>query len=115
MDGLMKEPTMRITGLEPATSSLQRTDSVESAAARDTSTAEAAEKQGLTGPIANNLADGKVTVSERVVEAERVREIARTEPEVRNEVVERAKADLASGELKASPMHLAESIARDLF
>jgi len=115
MDGQMKESTMRITGLEPATSSLQRADSVESAAARDTSTTEAAEKQGLTAPIANNLADGKVTVSERVVEAERVREIARTEPEVRSEVVERAKADLAAGQLNADPMHLAESIARDLF
>ncbi|MBJ96262.1 MAG: hypothetical protein CMP23_17510 [Rickettsiales bacterium] len=106
---------MRITGLEPATSSLQRTDSVESAAARDTSTAEAAEKQGLMGPVANNLADGKVTVSERVVEAERVREIAIAEPEVRNEVVERAKADLAAGKMTADPMNLAESIARDLF
>jgi len=111
----MKEPTMRITGVEPATSSLQRSDSAESAAAKDMSPAEGAEKAGLTGPIANNLADGKVTVSDRVHEAERVREIARTEPEVRNEVVERAKADLAAGRLEADPMRLAESIARDLF
>ena len=106
---------MRITGLEMPTSSLQRTDSTESAAARDTSSTEAAEKQGLTGPIANSLVDGKVTVSERVVEAERIREVARTEPEVRNEVVERAKADLVAGQLGADPLRLAESIARDLF
>ena len=106
---------MRITGLEPATSSLQRSDSTESAAARDMSPAEGAEKAGLTGPIANNLADGTVTVSERVVEAERIREIARTEPQIRNEVVEQAKADLAAGKLEADPMRLAENIARDLF
>jgi len=106
---------MRITGVEPATSSLQRSDSAESAAARDTSPAEGAEKAGLTGPVANSLADGKVTVSQQVVEAERVREIARTEPQVRNEVIERAKVDLAAGQLQADPMRLAETIARDLF
>jgi hypothetical protein len=56
-----------------------------------------------------------VTVSQQVVEAERVREIARTEPQVRNEVIERAKVDLAAGQLQADPMRLAETIARDLF
>ncbi len=106
---------MRITGVEPATSSLQRSDSAESAAARDMSPAEGAEKAGLTGPVANNLADGKVTVSQQVVEAERVREIARAEPQVRNEVIERARVDLAAGKLEADPMRLAETIARDLF
>jgi len=106
---------MRITGVEPATAALQRSDSTESAAARDTSSADAAEKAGLTGPVATNLAEGKVTMSERVVEAELVRKIARTEPEVRNEVVDKAKADLAAGKLEADPMRLAQSIARDLF
>jgi len=106
---------MRITGVEPATAALQRSDSTESAAARDMSSAEGAEKAGLTGPVASNLAEGKVTVSERVVEAERVRKIARTEPQVRNEVVERAKADMMAGKLEADPMRLAQSVARDLF
>tara|TARA_B100000029_G_scaffold17297_1_gene17736 strand:+ start:1572 stop:1907 length:336 start_codon:yes stop_codon:yes gene_type:complete len=111
----MKEPTMRITGAETTAASLQRNDSPEAVAQKDGSPVDGAEKAGLAGPVASNLAEGTVTVSERVVEAERIREIARSEPEVRTDVIQRAKADLAAGRLEADPMELADLISRDLF
>jgi flagellar biosynthesis anti-sigma factor FlgM len=91
------------------TSAAARAQKATSAQEAENSASSRAQGAGLAGPA------GTVRLSERVEEVERVRAAAKAEPEVRPDVVERAKAELAAGKLTADPHELASLVARDLF
>lgn len=60
-------------------------------------------------------ASSTVQLSQRAQEVQQVTEMARAEPEVRADVVDKARADMAAGQMNANPADLAQLIARDLF
>lgn len=103
---------MKITGTDPGTS-IQALAAAQQARATDSdpapeANAGLASKAGLNEP-------GTVQLSQRAQEVSQAQEAARAVPEVRPEVVEQAKIDLAAGQMKADPSELAALIARDLF
>ncbi len=108
---------MRITGPDvTAAVGFQKKENAEAVAAKESSKTDSAEKAGLAAPSASTVADdATVSLSERVSEVGQLREAAKAEPRLREEVVEKAKADIANGRLQADPLRLSELIARDLF
>ena len=102
---------MKITGNE---ASIQALHAAQQARTVEQGSVQVAEQVGLQGS-AGLQSGGTVHLSQRAEEVQQIRDIAKAEPEVRTEIVEQAKADLAAGQLTADPMELAAAIARDLF
>jgi|SaaInl4_150m_RNA_FD_contig_21_1781280_length_631_multi_8_in_0_out_0_2 flagellar biosynthesis anti-sigma factor FlgM len=103
---------MKIQGADPNVAALQ--GSQQARATDQADKGQAAEKAGLAAP-AGLESGGSVQLSQQARDVTKIQELARAEPEVRADVVDKAKADLAAGRLDADPMALAEMISRDIF
>ncbi len=104
---------MKIAGTDPATS-VQALAAAQEARATKNEENTPADRGGPVNRAEFNDA-GSVQLSQRAHEVTMAREIARSEPDFRPEVVALAQADLAAGTLDADPNALAAMIARDLF
>lgn len=103
---------MKIKGADPNVAALQ--GSQQARATDQANQGKAAEKAGLAAP-AGLQSGGSVQLSQQARDMTQIQELAKAEPEIRADVVEQARADLAAGQMQADPMALAEMIARDLF
>lgn len=101
---------MKVKGPKPNPNSLKSKETSESKGARGT---ERTGKAGTAGAAAP--ASGSVHLSSAVEEVREIARIARTVPEVRADVVEQARADLASGQLYVDPRALAEKMVGEFF
>lgn len=106
---------MKVKGHDASVTSLASARAQEAQAARETEPTRANERAGAgldSGAVAGA---SSVSLSDKVQEVQEIRTAAKAEPEVRQEVVEQAKADLAAGQMQADPSELAALISRDLF
>ena len=98
---------MKIKGPKPNPSALKSKKTSESEGSRG------AKKAGSAAGASASAA-GSVYLSSAVEEVREIAKIARTAPEVRSDVVELAKADLAAGRMHVDPRVLAEKMAGEL-
>ena len=101
---------MKIKGPKPNASSLKSKESSKSEGARG------AERTGKSGGVgASASAAGSVHLSSAVEEVREIGKIARAIPDVRVDVVEQARADLAAGRMHVDSRVLAEHMVGEFF
>ena len=101
---------MKIKGPKPNASSLKSKDSSRSEGARG------AERTGKSGGVgASASAAGSVHLSSAVEEVREIGKIARAIPDVRVDIVEQARADLAAGRMHVDSRVLAEYMVGEFF
>jgi flagellar biosynthesis anti-sigma factor FlgM len=101
---------MKIKGSKPNASSLKSKETSGSKSARG---AERAGKSGGVGASAS--AAGSVHLSSAVEEVREIARLARAIPDVRVDVVEQARADLAAGRMHVDSRVLAECMVGEFF
>ncbi len=103
---------MKVTGKEVSLQALQQNRAQEANAAREAEPTRAVERasSGLAAPSAST-----VSLSHEVEEVQEIVKAAKATPDLRQDVVDQAKADIDSGAMAADPQELAALIARDLF
>jgi flagellar biosynthesis anti-sigma factor FlgM len=70
---------------------------------------------GSTSTVDSDPAGSFLTLSPRAEEASRIAQIAKGAPEFRLDLVEAARADLVSGQLKPDAMAIAMQMSREMF
>jgi flagellar biosynthesis anti-sigma factor FlgM len=101
---------MKIKGPKPNASSLKSKDSSKSESTRG------AERTGKSGGVgASASAAGSVHLSSAVEEVREIGKIARAIPDVRVDIVEQARADLAAGRMHVDSRVLAEHMVGEFF
>ena len=101
---------MKIKGPKPNASSSKPK---ETSTSKGTRGAERAGKSGSA--VASASAAGSVHLSSAVEEVREIGKIARAIPDVRIDVVEQARADLAAGRMHVDPRALAERMVGEFF
>lgn len=103
---------MKVTGKEVSLQALQQNRAQEANAAREAEPSKAVERasSGLASANASS-----VSLSHEVQEVQEIVKTAKSTPDLRQEIVDQAKADYESGQMAADPQELAALIARDLF
>ena len=101
---------MKIKGPKPNASSLKSKETSDSKSARG------AERAGKSGSaVASSSAAGSVHLSSAVEEVREIGRLARGIPDVRADVIEQARADLAAGRMHVDSRVLAERMAGEFF
>lgn len=86
---------------------------VQGARTESTSSPSVARDQNNAG--SSDQAASSLALSAAVAQVDQIHELARSEPDVRPDVVAQARADMAAGTLTADPSELAAMISRDIF
>ena len=106
---------MKVTGHDASVTSLATARAQEAHQAKEAEPTRAAERAGAGLDSSAAAGASSVSFSDKVQEVQEIAKAAKAEPEVRQEVVEQARADLQAGQLQADPNELAALIARELF
>jgi flagellar biosynthesis anti-sigma factor FlgM len=106
---------MKVTGHDASVTSFASAKAQDAQKPKESEPTRATERAGAGLDASAAAGATSVSFSEKVQEVQQIAAAAKAEPEVRQDVVEQAKLDIASGQMQADPSELAAQIARDLF